>query len=255
MGIRKNRFLLAKTTVAAFVAVAPIYLGWLPHEAAGKPPECVVLLHGLARTAASMVVLDSALTRAGFTVANVDYPSRKHAIEKLAPMAMELGIEECRGRGGSVIHFVTHSMGGILVRYYLADHRLPELGRVVMLAPPNKGSDISDELHAVPGLGLLSGPADLQLGTGKDSLPLKLGPPRFELGVIAGTRSINPILSAIIPNIDDGKVSVENTKLEGMVDFIALPHTHTFMMRSSSVIRQTIHFLRNGRFERTGGRR
>jgi len=199
-----------------------------------------------------MVVLDSALTRAGFTVANVGYPSRKHPIERLAPMAMELGIGECRGRNARVIHFVTHSLGGILVRYYLADHRLPELGRVVMLAPPNKGSELADELAGVPGLGLLNGPAGLQLGTGEDSVPLKLGPARFELGVIAGTRSINPILSAIIPESDDGKVAVEKTKLEGMMDFIALPHTHTFMMRSSSVIRQTIHFLRNGRFDNTG---
>lgn len=255
MDVRKHRLLPVKSTIAALTAVASICLGWLQHEAAEKPPECVVLLHGLARTAASMVVLDSALTRAGFTVANVGYPSRKHPIERLAPMAMELGIGECRGRGAGVIHFVTHSLGGILVRYYLDDHRLPELGRVVMLAPPNKGSEIADELGGVPGLRVLSGPAGLQLGTGKDSIPLKLGPPRFEVGVIAGTRSINPILSAIIPESDDGKVAVENTKLEGMVDFLALPHTHTFMMRSSNVIRQTIHFLRDGSFDRTQGLR
>ena len=248
---RPIRFLLVRSTVAVLAAAALLQLGWLQHEAAGKPQECVVLLHGLGRTAASMAVLDKALTGAGFTVANVGYPSRKHPIERLAPMAMELGIGECRGRSANVIHFVTHSMGGILVRYYLADHRLPELGRVLMLAPPNKGSALADELASLPGLRLLSGPAGLQLGTGKDSVPLKLGPARFELGVIAGTRSINPILSAIIPESDDGKVSVDNTRLEGMVDFLALPHTHTFMMRSSRVIRQTIHFLRNGGFDRT----
>lgn len=252
MATRKHHSLLVRATVAALATAAPIYLGWLQDEAAGRPPECVVLLHGLGRTAASMTVLDKALTKAGFTVANIAYPSRKHPIERLAPMAMELGIGECRGRNAGVIHFVTHSMGGILVRYYLADQRLPDMGRVVMLAPPNKGSEIADEIGAVPGIRLLGGPAGLQLGTGKDSVPLKLGPPRFELGVIAGTRSLNPILSGLIPDVDDGKVSVENTKLEGMVDFLTLPHSHTFMMRSSSVIRQTIHFLRNGRFDKTG---
>ena len=248
---RKHRFGLARSTVAALAGAVLIYLGSFHHEAVGKPLECVVLLHGLARTAASMAVLDKPLTGAGFTVVNVGYPSRKHPIEKLAPMAMEHGIKECRRRDARVIHFVTHSLGGILVRYYLADHRLPELGRVVMLAPPNKGSEIANELGSVPGLGSLGGPAGLQLGTGKDSIPLKLGPPWYEVGVIAGTRSINPIFSAIIPEIDDGKVSVENAKLEGMVDFVALPHTHTFIMRSSDVIRQTVHFLRNGRFDRT----
>ena len=253
MATRKHRFLLAKSIVAALVAVASVCLGWSQHGAAAeKAPECVVLLHGLARTAASMAVLDKALTGAGFTVVNVDYPSRKNRIERLAPMAMDLGIGECRNRRAGVIHFVTHSLGGILVRYHLAHHRLPELGRVVMLAPPNKGSEIADELRSVPGLRLLSGPAGPQLGTGKDSIPLKLGPPRYEVGVIAGTRSLNPVLSAIIPDVDDGKVSLENTKLEGMVDFIALPHTHTFMMRSSNVIRQTIHFLRQGRFDKAG---
>ena len=250
---RRHRFRLVQSTVVAIVAAALIHLAWWQREAAGKPPECVILLHGLARTAASMAVLDNALTGAGFTVANVGYPSRKHPIERLAPMAMELGIGECRGRSASVIHFVTHSMGGILVRYYLADHRLPELGRVVMLAPPNQGSRVADELAGIPGFKLLNGPAGLQLGTGKDSVPLKLGPARFELGVIAGTRSINPILSGIIPELDDGKVSVENTKLKGMVDFLTLPHTHTFMMRSSRVIHQTVHFLRNGRFDKSGG--
>ena len=255
LGTRRFRVLPLKSTAAVLVATAALCLGWLRYEATAEPVECVVLLHGLGRTPASMAVLDKALTRAGFAVANVGYPSRKHPVERLAPMAMELGIGECRRGGAGPIHFVTHSLGGILVRYYLADHRLPELGRVVMLAPPNKGSEIADELASVPGLRLLTGPAGLQLGTGKDSIPLKLGPPRFELGVIAGTRSINPILSAIIPDNDDGKVAVENTKLEGMVDFIALPHTHTFMMRSSSVVRQTIHFLRNGSFDRTQGLR
>ena len=222
----------------------------------GQAPDCVVLLHGLARTAASMARLEEALTDTGFAVANIDYPSRKHPVEQLAPMAMEKGLAACRSRRAETVHVVTHSLGGILVRYYLAEHDLaehdlPELGRVVMLGPPNRGSQVVDKLAWVPGFGLWNGPAGFQLGTGKDSLPRQLGPARFAVGVIAGTRSLNPVFSRFLPGPDDGKVALESTKLAGMQDFLALPHTHTFMMRSAEVIRQTIFFLRNGRFDHT----
>ena len=222
----------------------------------GQAPDCVVLLHGLARTAASMARLEEALTDAGFAVANIDYPSRKYAVQQLAPLVIEKGLAACRSRQAEIIHFVTHSLGGILVRYYLAEHDLPEhhllkLGRVVMLGPPNRGSQVVDKLARVPGFGLWNGPAGLQLGTGEDSLPRQLGPARFAVGVIAGTRSLNPVFSRFLPGPDDGKVALESTKLAGMQDFLALPHTHTFMMRSAEVIRQTIFFLHNGRFDHT----
>ena len=245
---------------------AAVLANTLPLSAAagqvGQAPECVVLLHGLARTAASMAQLEEALTDAGFAVANIDYPSREHAIEQLAPLAMEEGLAACRSRRAETVHVVTHSLGGILVRYYLAEHDLaehdlaehdlPELGRVVMLGPPNSGSQVVDKLSALPGFGLWNGPAGFQLGTGEDSLPRQLGPARFAVGVIAGTRSLNPVFSRFLPGPDDGKVALESTKLAGMQDFLALPHTHTFMMRSAEVIRQTIFFLRNGRFDHTG---
>ncbi len=239
---------------------AAVLASALPLSAAagrvGHAPECVVLLHGLARTAASMARLEEALTDAGFAVANIDYPSRKHVIEQLAPLAMEQGLAACRSRRAETVHVVTHSLGGILVRYYLAGHELAEhhllkLGRVVMLGPPNRGSQVVDKLAWVPGFGLWNGPAGFQLGTGEDSLPRQLGPARFAVGVIAGTRSLNPLLSRFLPGPDDGKVALESAKLEGMQDFLALPHTHTFMMRSAEVIRQTIFFLRNGRFDHT----
>ncbi len=239
---------------------AAVLASALPLSAAagrvGQAPDCVVLLHGLARTAASMARLEEALTEAGFAVANIDYPSRKHAIKQLAPLAMEKGLAACRSRRAETVHVVTHSLGGILVRYYLAEHDLaehdlPELGRVVMLGPPNRGSQVVDKLAWVPGFGVWNGPAGFQLGTGKDSLPRQLGPARFAVGVIAGTRSLNPVFSRFLPGPDDGKVALESTKLAGMQDFLALPHTHTFMMRSTEVIRQTIFFLRNGRFDHT----
>ena len=210
--------------------------------------ECVVLLHGLARTANSMDELEEVLSTSGYRVVNVGCPSREETIDRLAAMAVEEGIAGCDRQPVETIHFVTHSLGGILVRYYLADKSIARLGRVVMLAPPNQGSEVADEWRDVPGYEWLNGPAGQQLGTGEGSVPRSLGPVDFPLGVIAGTRSINPILSQSLPNPDDGKVSVENTRVEGMTDFIEMPYTHTFMMAAEPVIRQVQHFLRSGTF-------
>jgi triacylglycerol lipase len=211
--------------------------------------ECVVLLHGLARTSMSMNKMERELAAAGYLTANIDYPSRDHTVEELTAMAVPAGIDACRSREGvDTIHFVTHSLGGILLRQYLHDHELPELGRVVMLGPPNQGSAAVDELRDVPGFDWLNGPAGQQLGKGENSVPLKLGPATFELGVIAGNRTIDPITSAVLENPDDGRVSVEDTKLEGMTDFVVVEHSHAFMMRMRRTIELTKAFLSEGRF-------
>lgn len=212
--------------------------------------ECVVLLHGLARTSGAMKPLVKPLQAAGYRVVNVDYPSRTDTVENLAPLAVrDLGIGQCAG--AETVHFITHSLGGILVRYYLQHNTLERLGNVVMMAPPNQGSQVVDKLKNVPGFQLLNGPAGMQLGTDANSIPSQLGPVGFTLGVIAGTRTFNPILSQYLPNPDDGKVSLENTKVEGMDDFIVFHHTHTFMMRAEDVIQQALYFLKHQEFDRT----
>ena len=210
--------------------------------------DCVILLHGLARTANSMTQIEQALAADDYVVVNEGYESRSGRIETLAMQAFNLSLQRCAPQQNTRIHFVTHSLGGILVRYYLSNHSLPNLGRVVMLAPPNQGSEVVDNWKRVPGFRLLNGPAGMQLGKGADSIPLALGAVDFELGVIAGSRSLNPILSLSLPNPDDGKVSVESTKVDGMADFILVPHTHTFMMNAESVIDQIRHFLKDGKF-------
>lgn len=217
-------------------------------SAHAAPQECVILLHGLARSSYSMTRIEDALQEAGFVVANINYPSREYPIEELAADAVNQGLQDCRSRDVDSIHFVTHSMGGILVRYYLSHHAIPELGRVVMLGPPNQGSEIVDQFADVPGFSTFNGPAGLQLGTGPDSLPNRLGAVDFPVGVIAGTGSINPILSATLPDADDGKVTVERTRVDGMTDFITVDTTHTVMMRNADVIRQTLAFLQQGKF-------
>lgn len=211
--------------------------------------DCVVLLHGLARTATAMSPMQRALAEEGFETANIDYPSRDHSVEELAELAIPEGLEACRSiEGVERIHFVAHSLGGILVRQYLSENSIAELGRVVMLGPPNQGSAAVDELRDWPGFEWLNGPAGLQLGKGEQSVPLKLGPATFELGVIAGNRTIDPITSAVLDNPDDGRVSVADTKLEGMTDFVEVEHSHAFMMRMPEPIRLTVRFLRNGTF-------
>jgi pimeloyl-ACP methyl ester carboxylesterase len=215
-------------------------------QAQATKSECVILLHGLARTSASMNSMQEQLQSSGYQVVNHDYPSRKETVQVLAESAIPEALAACAD--AKSVHFVTHSMGGILVRAYLLQHELPRLGRVVMLGPPNQGSEVVDRLANVPGFGLLNGPAGKQLGTADTDVPKTLGAVNFELGVIAGTRTLNPLLSQLLPNPDDGKVSVQATKVEGMTDFIALPVSHPLMMNNAAVTEQTLVFLEQGWF-------
>ena len=214
--------------------------------------ECVVLLHGLGRTSGSMEELAEALQQAGYATANIDYPSRSASIVELAGRVVPEGIRQCRTRGARYIHFVTHSMGGILLRFYLAKHRLPELGRVVMLAPPNGGSEVADALRDNALYQWLNGPAGQELG--REGLVARLGPADYPVGIITGNQAAPWDLwfSKLIPGEDDGKVGVESARLEGMRDFLVVPYSHTFIMSRDEVIGQVLHFLETGRFRRDG---
>ena len=211
--------------------------------------DCVVLLHGLARTSESMEDLSVALEKSGYQVANVSYPSREHPVETLAQLAVPEGLQRCADAApDGTVHFVTHSLGGILVRYYFENRSVDRMGRVVMLAPPNRGSAAVDAMREVPGFEWLNGPAGFQLGKGPESVPLRLGKPRFEFAVVAGNRSIDPITSAFLDDPDDGRVSVADTKLEGMSDFIVVEVSHAFIMQDDEVITLVKNFLSTGRF-------
>ncbi|MDT8428305.1 MAG: hypothetical protein RQ757_06025 [Pseudomonadales bacterium] len=217
------------------------------HAANAAVNDCVVLLHGLARISNSMGELERKLERSGFEVVNIKYPSRQHAVTVLAADAVGRGVAQCREKRSGRIHFVTHSLGGILLRVYVQEQSLDELGRVVMLGPPNQGSELVDALTGVPGFGFF-GPAGKQLGTGEESILHSLGAVDFELGVIAGCVNINPLALFVIDGPNDSIVSVASTRVAGMAAHITLPVMHSVMMRDNEVIEHSIHFLQTGEF-------
>ncbi len=215
-----------------------------------KEEDTVVLLHGLARSSRSMLKMERALEADGYRVLNIGYPSREYTVEELARRVRRQIVAEVSEE--SRLHFVTHSLGGIIVRWMQQEEPLPRVHRMVMLSPPNHGSEVVDTLGDWRLFRWVNGPAGSQLGTGEDGIAARLGAPDFEVGVITGDRSINWILSRYLPGKDDGKVSVASARLEAMRDFRVVHTAHPFIMKNRRVISATRHFLAEGRFPEAG---
>ncbi len=236
---------LRKLLVSVTCALVWVSAGCSPPPPAGA--ESVIVVHGLGRTSASMTILVSRLKNAGFRVISFGYPSTSEPMEALVDR-LQAEVGQCCEAEAGTVHFVTHSMGGVLVRSYL--DRQPEAheGRVVMLSPPNQGSEIIDAFADSPLLQRIVGPAGSSLGTDSAGISSQLGPVRFDLGIVTGDRSMNPLGSWLIPGPDDGKVSVDRARVEGATDFMVVPATHTFIMNRRDVAEEVVHFLRRGRF-------
>ncbi len=245
--VRSRRFAVFPLAVlvagAALCASGPAPLG---------PGEPVVLVHGLGHDATLMKPLADALQAEGFRTCSIDYPSLKYRIDTLAALFVLPAVRRCFPKDTIPIHFVTHSMGGLVVRRLEklnATQHLFKFGRVVMIAPPNKGSQVVDRLGLWEPFSPWGGAAARELGTrGEKTIVLRLGTPAFTFGIIAGTLSVEPFFSRMLPGPDDGKVSVENTKLAGMSDFVEIHASHTRILRRPETMQQTVAFLKTGRF-------
>lgn len=213
-----------------------------------KSREYVILLHGMARTKYSMSKLEVYLTEHGYSTINEGYPSTRETVEKIAEEYLAPMVEQCKASGADKIHIVTHSLGGIVIRQYLQNYSLPEGSRIIMISPPNKGSELADLFRELFVYKWLNGPAGQVLGSEPESLPNSLKPVEGEIGVITGDSTLNPLYSWLIPGEDDGKVSVESAKLSEMKDFIVVPSSHSFIMRCPEVLKQVVFFLKNGKF-------
>ncbi len=209
----------------------------------------MILLHGLSRTKSSMNKIENTLVDNGYQVINEGYPSRSATVQELADEALPHAMNQCNERDN--ISYVTHSLGGILVRdFYARRTSLVRPVAVVMLGPPNQGSEIIDNPNYDRLGSWWNGPAGDQVSAKPDSYVNQLPPVNYPVGVIAGNESLNPFYSEMLPGADDGKVSVVRTRVDGMADWIVMPVTHSFMMRNEAVINQVINFLSSGHFKK-----
>ncbi len=214
--------------------------------------ETVVLLHGIARTGKSLRLLEKFLQREGYKTIRITYPSTRASIDEIAEKLHETHLNQDTWGKSRKIHFVTHSMGGLVTRRYLDKYKdilpLEKIGRVVMLGPPNKGSDVADLLHELWPYQWFYGPAGSELTT--KSRKENVENIYYDVGIVAGTKDWPYVpVSLIMPGESDGLVSVEHTKLDGMKDHLCVSATHTFLMNKTNVQKQVIHFLKNGKFE------
>jgi len=202
---------------------------------------CVVLLHGMGRSDRSMLYLQNKLEASNYQVVNLDYPSLHREIETLALVSLPLAIKQCKS--GVSINFVTHSLGGILVRSYLQEHEIENLNAIVMIGPPNRGSKVADNLLSILPNESRYAKRLTQISKKPTAMVQQLKPINATVGVIAGTRSLNPIFSSWLPGLDDGKVAVSDTCLKEMSDRILIADNHTTLLLNRSVADEILHFL------------
>ena len=222
----------------------------LSPEEASDPSECVVLIHGMGRSSRAMNSMQKTLVEQGFDTVNLGYASTKKNIETIAREDYPLAVDRCLLFKPLYIHFVTHSLGGIVVRKAFSEKKPDKLGRVVMLSPPNNGSKLVDKIKDWWLFRKITGPAGQQLVSGENGLPAQLSRADFSLGIITGSSHafFDSWFASIIPGKDDGKVSIESAQLVGMDDFLITGDTHPFIMNSKYVQQETVYFLRHGKF-------
>lgn len=204
--------------------------------------DTVILLHGLWRSVWAMEPMARYLHTQGYHTVNIPYPSFRKPTQELTRIIHNALLIH---GGKRRIHFVTHSLGGILTRKLL--HKLPakQTGRVVMLAPPNQGSEIVDWISRCKPLARTLGPAGQDLSTDVINAPPL--PDETDSAVIMGKRSTIPFFRWLLDEDNDGIVSAERGKIDGMNEFHILDTDHTFIASDPRVMKMTRNFLRDGR--------
>ena len=240
---KKINRLAAGTWLLGFLVVT-IWGCSLPNK--NDAAEQVILLHGLGRGGNAMFLLQKRIREAGYEAHSIEYASLQEQpdiiLEKIGKQ-----IERYCRNDGRPVHFVGHSLGGLIVRAYLDQRPLINLGRVVLLGTPSQGSELVD-IYDDSWLFKILGPTARLLGTDEDSFPNQIGPPYYPLGIIAGTSSFNPLTDDRLPGADDGVASVKSTKIDGMTDFLLVDTSHSMMRYNETVANETIYFLKKGRF-------
>jgi pimeloyl-ACP methyl ester carboxylesterase len=245
---------MKRLIVLLAVAAVSLVPGVVAVPEAGPPgdaPDYCVVLHGLGRTSLSMRRMARSLRSNGYDVVNIGYPSTRDDVAGLVER-LSAELERHCTNDAARVHFVGHSLGGMLARCFLARNPEFPVGRVVMLSPPNRGSEVADKMREWWPYQAATGPMGQRLGTSSNDLPQQLPPVTYDVGIITGDRSLNPLYSAWVDGVDDGKVSIERARLPGMRDFLVVHASHTFIMRRREVIDQVMHFLKNGIFKRAG---
>ena len=209
-------------------------------------PHLVVLLHGLGRSRHMFADLAKTLEARGYEVADLAYPSTRRP---LSAQADELAALLGRMEGVERVSFVTHSLGGMVLRRLLAEERAFQRtitpGRAALIAPPSQGAQLADLLRDIPAYRALSGPAGQEITT---KAAAKLPPPNIPFGIIAGIRGDGAGYNPLLPGEDDGVVSLAEVRLEGASDFLTVEALHTFIANHPEVLRAVPAFLATGRF-------
>lgn len=211
--------------------------------------DCVAVLHGLSMPKKHMSFLARSLEKEGYRVANIAYPSTTDTLPNLARHHVRPQLPQCEGQ----LHFVGHSMGGLIIRELLHQDTPDNIGRIVMLGTPNHGSEVVDFMLKTPVLKQLFsaffGPAAAQMQVVDNAYLKELQIPVVPIGIIAGENYIDPIGGMLLlPAPNDGKVSVKSTKLKTMTDHIVLEDSHLWLPISHKARMQTMHFLKYGKF-------
>lgn len=241
----RSTFSLFAVSAARSLIISLVAAGCLfPRTASAD--EVVVLLHGIANVPLSMKYLENRIEDAGYRVLNLGYPSTKVPIEEAARSVREK-IREAAG--DATISFVGHSMGNLVIRTMLRE-KFPNLGRIVMIAPPNQGSLMAQQVEDLDLYQWIFGPAGRELPADNKAFFESLPIPPTEFGIIAGGRGDGEGFNPLLEGDDDSTVRVEETRLPGAADFVLIHNTHTLLLFDPETARQAIHFLKTGRFEK-----